>query len=281
MRRLLLAAPSSLVLAFLALPIVVIVLMSFSADTFGTFPPRHYSTQWYAAVFEPGGQWVDAFKLSALIAAVTTLASVALGAGAAMGLTRGNLPLRGIVLALILAPLIVPQIITALGLYFVLAPLGLTGNAFAIAAGHTVLALPVAVVILTSTLQGIDERLEDAAASMGASRRVIVRRIVMPLAAPGVAGAAVFSFLTSFDEFFVAQFLASPDRQTLPVRIFGALLYEIDPTVTAISAMLIALAVIGLGLVAAVRWMLGGRGGARGALDVTQVVEEPHGAQAI
>jgi putative spermidine/putrescine transport system permease protein len=276
MRRLLLAVPSSLVLAFLAVPIVVIVLMSFSADTFGTFPPRNYSTQWYEAVFEPGGQWVDSFKLSALIAALATLASVVLGAGAAIGLTRGNLPLRGMVLALVLAPLIVPQIITALGLYFVLAPHGLTGNAFAIAAGHAVLALPVAVIILTSTLQGIDERLEDAAASMGASRLVIVRRILMPMAAPGVVGAAVFSFLTSFDEFFVAMFLASPESQTLPIRIFGALQYEIDPTVTAISAMLIALAVIGLAVVAAVRWMLGVRGGASAA-----TLEEPQGAHAI
>jgi putative spermidine/putrescine transport system permease protein len=163
----LLAVPSSLVLAFLAVPIVVIVLMSFSADTFGTFPPRQYSTEWYASVFEPGGQWLDSFKLSALVAALTTLASVALGAGAAIGLTRGNLPLRGIVLALVLAPLIVPQIITGRGLYFVLAPLGLDRQRVrdrrrphrARAPGRRGHPHP--------TLQGIDERLEDAAASMG------------------------------------------------------------------------------------------------------------------
>ncbi|MET9793882.1 ABC transporter permease, partial [Streptomyces canus] len=137
----------------------------------------------------------------------------------------------------------------------------------AIALGHTVLAAPIAVLIMISTLRGIDERLEDAAASMGAGRLTIARRITFPLATPGLIAAAVFSFITSFDEFFIAQFLSTPDTRTLPVLVFNALQFDVDPTVTAVSAVLIALAILALALVALVR-RLGGHRDGQNALPV-------------
>lgn len=251
------AISATVILLFLAMPIVIILVTSFGADGIGTFPPQHYSTHWYEQITAPGGDWATSIALSSLVAALTTVFSLILGATAATALSRGRLPLHSAVYGLVLAPLLIPQVVIALGLFLFFEPVGLLGSPLAIALGHTVLAAPVAVLIMISTLRGIDERLEDAAASMGASRLTIARRITFPLATPGLIAAAIFSFITSFDEFFIAQFMSTPDTRTLPVLVFNALQFDVDPTVTAVSAVLIALAVTALALVALVR-KLGG-----------------------
>ncbi|WP_245606505.1 ABC transporter permease [Streptomyces himastatinicus] len=193
------------------------------------------------------------------MASITTVFSVVLGITAATALTRSELPLRSAVYALVLGPLLIPQVVTALGLFLLFEPAAMLGSPIAIALGHTVLASPIAVMILVATLRGIDERLEDAAASMGAGRLTVARRITFPLAAPGIVAAAIFSFITSFDEFFISQFLSSANTVTLPVQVFNALSYDVDPSVTAVSAVLIAFAVLALVLVGLVRWIGSGR----------------------
>ncbi|MGW6403626.1 ABC transporter permease [Streptomyces sp. NPDC055134] len=258
------AMAALLILLFLALPIVIIVVTSFGADGLGDFPPEQLSTHWYAQITAGGSTWPAAIGLSVLVAALTTAFSLLIGVTAATALTRGELPLRTAVYGLVLAPLVIPQIVLALGLFLLFEPAAMLGSPIAIALGHTVLAAPIAVLILVATLRAIDERLEDAAASMGASRLLIARRITFPLATPGLIAAAVFAFITSFDEFFVAQFLSTAQTTTLPVEVFNALQFDVDPTVTAISAVLIALAVLALALVAAVRKL--GSGQDEGAL---------------
>ncbi|MGW7210790.1 ABC transporter permease, partial [Streptomyces sp. NPDC054837] len=208
--------------------------------------------------FADGSKWPAALSLSALIASLTTGFSLLLGVTAATALVRSNLPLRSAVYGLVLAPLVIPQVVIALGLFLLFEPAAMLGSPIAIALGHTVLASPIAVMILMATLKGIDERLEDAAASMGANRLTVARRITLPLAMPGMIAAAVFSFITSFDEFFISQFLSSVDTTTLPVQVFNVLQFDVDPSVTAISAVLIAIAVLALVLVAAVRRLGGG-----------------------
>ncbi|MFJ5998856.1 ABC transporter permease [Streptomyces sp. NPDC092370] len=188
----------------------------------------------------------------------TTVLSLSLGVTAA--LARGRLPLHAAVYGLVLAPTLIPQVVIALGLFLFFEPASTLGSPLAIALGNTVLAAPIAILIMMiSTLRAIDERLEDATASMGASRMTIARRISFPLAAPGLIAAAVFSFITSFDEFFIAQFPSTPDTRTLPVLVFNALRFDVDPTVTAVSAVLIALAILALALVAAGRLSPGAR----------------------
>jgi putative spermidine/putrescine transport system permease protein len=216
----------------------------------------------------PGGNWATSIALSSLVASLTTVFSLILGVTAAMALARGRLPLHAAVYGLVLAPMLIPQVVIALGLFLFFEPAGMLGSPLAIALGHTVLAAPIAILIMISTLKGIDERLEDAAASMGASRMTIARRITFPLATPGLIAAAVFSFITSFDEFFIAQFLSTPDTRTLPVLVFNALQFDVDPTVTAVSAVLIALAILALALVALVRKLGGHRNSQGGVLPV-------------
>ena len=276
--RITLAVLSVLILLFLALPIIVIVVTSFGKDAFGDFPPSSWTLGWYTQLFADGSKWPAALSLSALVAAMTTVFSLILGMTAATALVRSELPLRSAVYGLVLAPLVIPQVVVALGLFLLFEPAAMLGSPIAIALGHTVLASPIAVMILMATLKGIDERLEDAAASMGAGRLTVWRRVTLPLAMPGLVAAGIFSFITSFDEFFISQFLSSVDTVTLPVQVFNVLQYNVDPSVTAVSAILIAVAVVALGLVGVVR-KLGGSGKQDGLLPTDPAVGLPAGSE--
>ncbi|MBE4734212.1 MULTISPECIES: ABC transporter permease [Streptomyces] len=276
--RIVLTAIATVILLFLALPIVVILVTSFSSNAFAAFPPETWTLNWYKALFADGSKWPAAMSLSALVAALSTVFSLIIAVTAATALVRSELPLRSVVFALVLGPLVIPQIVTALGLFLLFEPAAMLGSPIAIALGHTVLASPIAVLILIATLRGIDERLEDAAASMGAGRLTIARRITFPLAAPGMIAAAIFSFITSFDEFYISQFLSSVDTVTLPVQVYNSLTFEIDPSVTAVSALLTAFAILALGLVALVRWIGSGRQGSLLSVENTAGVANPGGA---
>ncbi|KDN76032.1 ABC transporter permease [Streptomyces olindensis] len=275
--RIALTAVATVILLFLALPIVVILVTSFSNNAFASFPPEAWTLNWYKALFADGSKWPAALSLSALIAALSTVFSLIIGVTAATALVRSELPLRSAVFALVLGPLVIPQIVTALGLFLLFEPAAMLGSPIAIALGHTVLASPIAVLILIATLRGIDERLEDAAASMGAGRLTIARKITFPLAAPGMIAAAIFSFITSFDEFYISQFLSSVDTVTLPVQVYNSLTFEIDPSVTAVSALLTAFAILALGLVALVRWLGSGRQDSLLSVENTVGVANPGG----
>ncbi|GAB2885468.1 ABC transporter permease [Streptomyces deserti] len=278
--RIALTAISTVILLFLALPIVVILVTSFSNNAVASFPPEAWTLNWYKALFADGSKWPAALSLSALIAAMSTVFSLIIAVTAATALVRSELPLRSAVFALVLGPLVIPQIVTALGLFLLFEPAAMLGSPIAIALGHTVLAAPIAVLILIATLRGIDERLEDAAASMGAGRLTIARRITFPLAAPGMIAAAIFSFITSFDEFYISQFLSSVDTVTLPVQVYNSLTFEIDPSVTAVSALLTAFAILALGLVALVRWIDSGKQGSLLSVENTAGVANPAGEAA-
>jgi putative spermidine/putrescine transport system permease protein len=278
--RIALTAVATVILLFLALPIVVILVTSFSDNAFAAFPPQTWTLNWYKALFADGSKWPAALTLSAFVACLSTLFSLIIGVTAATALTRSELPLRSAVYALVLGPLVIPQIVTALGLFLLFEPAAMLGSPIAIALGHTVLASPIAVLILIATLRGIDERLEDAAASMGAGRMTIARRITFPLAAPGMIAAAIFSFITSFDEFYISQFLSSVDTVTLPVQVYNSLTFDIDPSVTAVSALLTAFAILALGLVSLVRWLGSGRQESLLSVENTAGVAT-HGGEAV
>lgn len=239
----LLALASAVVLLFLVLPIAVIAPLSLSASSHLTFPPPALSLRWYEEVLRQGF-WVDAIRLSLLVAILTTALSLTLGLGIAVALVRGRFAFKKAVYVLIIAPMIVPGIITAIALFFFFSALGLIGNPIAIALGQTVLALPVASIILSATLQGFDERLEQAAVSLGASPLLAFRRITVPVVAPGVVSAGLFAFLTSFDELLIPLFLSSATVQMLPVRIWTSVQFQIEPTVAAVSTLLVGLTVV-------------------------------------
>jgi len=240
------------VLVFLIAPIVIILIVSFSAADYLSFPPPALSLRWYARfVGVPG--WRRAIWVSVQVASLTMLFATTLGLPAALALVRGRFPGKGAVYAFLLSPAIVPTIITAMGLYFFFARLKATGSLLAMALGHTVLALPVVIIIVAATLQGFDIRLEQAALSLGASRLTALRRITLPLVAPGVLSAALFAFLTSFDELLTPPFLSGVEIQTLTVRIWNSLQLEVDPTIAAVSSFLVGFTAAVLGASAVLR----------------------------
>lgn len=181
-----------------------------------------------------------------VIAAMACVFSTFLGFLAAYAMTRGGFRLKQALTSFLLMPLIVPHVVTAVALYFLSARFGLVGFKPWIAVAHTVVALPVVLVILQSALQTVDPNLERAAMVFGCTRWGVFRRVVLPLALPGVVSAALFSFLTSFDEVIISLFLAGIRSETLPVRIWNSLLLEVEPTIAAVSTLLIAVTILAL-----------------------------------
>jgi len=226
--------------------------VSFSGAHYLSFPPPYLSLRWYQR-FLGTPSWRQAIAVSTQVAVLTMLFATALGLLAALALVRGRFRGKGVIYAVLLSPLIVPTIITAIGLYFFFVRLKATGSIFAMALGHTVLALPVVVIIMAAALQGFDIRLEQAALSLGASCLTALRRITLPLILPGLLSAALFAFLTSFDELLIPLFLSGVEVQTLTVRVWNSLVLEVDPTIAAVSSFLIGVTTVVLGASALLR----------------------------
>ena len=232
-----------LVLAYLILPILIIVPLSLSSATFLTFPLPGLSLRWYQELFT-SAPWQLSLRNSLIVASAVTVLASTLGTLAALGLTRARLPGHGLLMALIVSPMIVPLVIVAVGVYFAYAPFGLTGSLFGLTLAHTALAVPFVVITVSATLAGFDPNQARAGASLGASPVVVFFRIILPLILPGVISGALFAFVTSFDEVVVALFLTGPAERTLPRQMFNGIRENISPVIAAAATLLILLSVL-------------------------------------
>ncbi len=232
-----------LVFLFLVLPLLAIVPLSFNAGSFLTYPLTGLSLRWYAELFA-SDRWLGPFQNSLVLALLTTVSATVLGTVGALGLTRLRPGVRHAVGALVLSPLIVPVVITAVGTYFLFAPLGLTNNFAGLVLAHTVLAVPFVVITVSATLHGFDVTMVRAASSLGAPPLTVFRRVMLPLILPGVVSGAVFAFATSFDEIVIALFLAGPSQRTLPLQMLSGVREEISPTITAAATLLVILSTL-------------------------------------
>ncbi|HLI12082.1 MAG TPA: ABC transporter permease [Alphaproteobacteria bacterium] len=234
---------SALVLLFLVLPIFIVVPISFSSATYLQFPPAHYSLRWYDVYFGTQG-WFAATLLSAKIAVVVMILATALGTAAAFALVRAQFPGKSLLYGFLLSPLIVPTIITAIAVYFLFAKLHLIGNWLGLVLAHTVLAIPLVVVVVSASLSGFNVMLERAAMSLGAAPWQALRRVTLPIIAPGIVTAALLAFLASFDEVVIAIFIAGSGAVTLPKKMWDGLWLEITPAIAAASTFVIAVTII-------------------------------------
>lgn len=232
-----------LVLLFLALPIIIIFPLAFSQTAYLTFPPSGFSLRWMERVLT-NPDWLDSLWLSFRISVMSTLLAMAFSLLMALALVRYRFSGKKIIYVLILLPMIVPNIISALALFFFFSDVDVFNSISAIIIGHAIIALPVATIIISSTLQGIDSQLEYSAMSLGAGNFTVFRRITFPLAAPGIISAAIFSFLSSFDELLIALFMAGNSVQTLSVRIWNSVQFELDPTIAAVSVLLVLITIV-------------------------------------
>jgi putative spermidine/putrescine transport system permease protein len=230
------------VLLFLIAPILIIMPLSFNAEPYFSYPMPGLSLRWYEDFFG-NDRWQSALRMSLVVALFTTILATALGTLAALGLSRANFPGRAAVLSVLISPMIVPVIITAVGMYFFYDRVGLTNSVAGLVLAHTALATPFVVITVTATLSGFDQTLVRAGASLGADPMRVFFKIILPLILPGVISGALFAFVTSFDEVVVVLFIASPEQRTLPKQMFSGIREMISPTITAAASFLIVISV--------------------------------------
>ena len=236
----------TLLLLFLALPILLVGIVSFSSATYLTFPPPEFGLRWYRA-YLGARDWLDATWLSLAVAAAVVVVSTVLGTLAALGLAKLPKGLRVAATGLILSPLIVPGIVVAIGVYYAYSRYGLVGSPLGLVLAHSCLAVPFVVTSVSASLAGLDPRLEQAALSLGATPWGTFRQVTLPLIRPGVLVGALFAFITSFDELIVALFLSGSGAVTLPRRMWDDLRFAIDPTIAAVSTLTVLLTALLMG----------------------------------
>lgn len=235
----------TLIALFLVIPCILVIPMSFSAGSYLEFPPRALSLRWYEA-FLGSTDWRRALFVSLKAAALTTVVATALGTAAAWGIQRltGGFGkgLRGI----FMLPMLVPLILIAIGLFFVYGRIGLNGTLLGLVLAHTMLAIPFVVIAVGNGLASFDMSQHMVARSLGASEIRAFVTVTLPQVKISVLSGAVFAFITSFDEVVVGLFIASGRNETLARRMFANIRDQIDPTVAAISSLLVGMVIIGM-----------------------------------
>ena len=252
MRRLVAGSYVALVLAFLMLPVAVVVLASFSTSSYLTIPPQGVTLRWYGRVLDDR-DYVQAIWISLSLGAVATLGALLVGTATSYALVRRAVPGRALVSSLVMSPLIFPGVVIGVASLQFYAALGLSGSFIGLALAHVVITVPYVVRTTLASLQGLEAELEDAACTLGATRLDAFRLVTLPLLRPGLAAGGLFAFITSFDNVPVSIFLTGVGSTTLPVKIFTAIEFGVDPSVAAISSLLIL--ATGITLVLAERWI--------------------------
>ena len=233
----------ALVAIFLIVPIFVPVPLSFNSGSFFTFPLAGVSTRWYEIVLGTD-RWRAAIGNSLFIAFGTTLLATILGTLTSIALASDKLPGRKLIMPLLISPLVVPVVITAVGAYLFYARLGLASTYTGIILAHTALASTFVVVTVSASLTGFDRNLLRAASISGAKPIISFFRVMLPLILPGVLSGAAFAFVTSFDEVVVVQFLASANQRTLPLVMFTGLREQLSPAITAAATLMMMLSIV-------------------------------------
>lgn len=221
-------------------PVGIVVVLSFSNESYLSFPPDSYSLRWFEA-FLGDAAWRRSMSISATVAVLSSLLSTIIGFLAAYAFVRKDFPFKKAFLATMLMPIIAPSVIIAVSLYFMTAKIGLMGNIIWLAFCHSVISVPIVLIIMIAGMKSVDQNIERAAIGLGASRTYLFRRIVIPLTFPSIISSMLFSFLASFDELIISLFLAGTRKQTMPVKIWNSLHLEVEPVIAAVSAFLIGL----------------------------------------
>lgn len=248
MNRAVLATSAIGVLVFLILPVLIVVPMSFSNASSLRFPPEGFSLRWYAQVFgDP--RWLEAMNTSVWLALLSSTLALVLGGLAAYGLTRGRFFGRMTVQSNFIAPMIIPSVVIAVGLYFALAHIGMLGSFGGLLLGHTLLGVPYVVLIMSVAIRSFDIRIEQVAFTLGASWFTMFWRVLIPNLLPSIAAAWIFAFVTSFDEVVITTFIGGT-HETVPKRMFNDLVLQVNPSITAIATLLIVISLLLMALAA-------------------------------
>lgn len=230
-------------LAFLLVPIVVVVATAFGGASYPQFPPTDLTLKWFER-FLTSQELMDSVKLSATLSFCATSIASVIGCMSALALTRYRFGGKPVVSAVLLSPIIFPTIVLGLALLIAFYRMGLAQSFTGLVAAHTVLITPFVIRLVSASLADFDITIEEAARSLGAGRLRTFFQITLPIIRPGVIAGALFGFVMSFDELVITLFLAGPGLETLPIRIFSYIQYSNDPTISAISTCLIVLSTL-------------------------------------
>ena len=245
--RLWLYIVAALVLAFLIVPTLIVIPMSFSESQYLEFPPREWSLRWYRNYFASTA-WMQATVTSFQAGVLTTVLATPLGTLAAYGLFASRYRWAHMIHVLMITPIIVPVILVAIAVFYVYVKIKLVNSLTGIVLAHSMLAIPLVIMIVTSALKSYDMNQEMVARSLGASRTRAFLSVTLPQIRFAVISSALLAFLTSFDEVVLAMFVSGGGNSTLTRNMFLALRDQIDPTIAAISTLMIVVTTVLLAL---------------------------------
>lgn len=236
---------SGLILFLLIVPSLIVIPMSFSESQYLEFPPKSFSLRWYENYFfswkvENGfNDWMAATWTSIKVAILTILVATPIGTMAAYGLINSNSRLRSILFPIMISPMMVPVILVAIGLFYFFVQFKMVNSISGLVLGHSLVAMPLVLIIILSALKNYDMNQEKVARSLGATRLRAFMEITLPQIKFSIISAALIAFLTSFDEIIISLFVSGGDNSTITRSMFLALRDQIDPTIAAISTILI------------------------------------------
>ncbi len=231
------------VIVVLFAPSILVALMSFNTRQIATFPMDGLTFSWWRDMFGNAAVW-EAARLSLTIAMSTTVLSVVLGLCAGFALSRRSFRLRPLLGAMLVAPMVAPALVVGVALLVFWNQLGIERGIVTVILAHTALSLPFTTLVLTAGITTLDARLDEAAASLGATRWYAFRRVTLPQLLPSVIAAAAFAFTVSFDEFNVTYFVIGAGETTLPIYIYSNLKFGITPALNAVATLTLVLSIV-------------------------------------
>jgi putative spermidine/putrescine transport system permease protein len=227
-----------LIVAILVVPILAFVPMAFTASSFLSFPPPQLSLRWFGEYLH-SPLWMGATVRSFGIGIATALVTLPLATMAAFGLARSRSRLGGLAFLIFMLPMIIPPIVISVSLFYLFARISLVATNLGIIIGHTVIALPMAFVVVLATFKHYDWRLDQAAATLGAPPWRVFVKVTLPLIKGGLAAGLVTAFLQSFEELTVAMFIGGGLKTTLPKQMWDDILLQVSPTLAAASVVVL------------------------------------------
>jgi putative spermidine/putrescine transport system permease protein len=234
---------------FLAAPLIVVAGVSVNEKQDLAFPPKGFSLAWYAQIFADP-EWRKALFASLSLAVTAAALAVAIALPLAWFLWRRIAPWANVFQILGLAPFILPPVITALGMLTFWATSGFYGQPWTAVISHAIFFVTLPLVTLSLGFASIDRSLVEAAATMGADDRTVLKTVVLPLIRPYLVSGYAFAFVLSLNEYIVAYMTIGFTLETLPIKIFNALRYGYTPTMASVSVFFVAVAALVFGLIA-------------------------------
>ncbi|WP_368498802.1 ABC transporter permease [Herbiconiux sp. A18JL235] len=233
----------TLVALYFILPTLIVIPLSFSSASAFEFPPKDFSLRWYENFFTDP-IWLGSLGNSFLVAILAALIATVVGTAAAVGLNRLTGRFAGFLRTLLMVSMVTPAIVVAVAVYISFLQWHLVGTLQGYVLAHAALGVPFVLVSVTTALGGFDPKLLRASASLGAPPFRSFLRVTMPLISRGVLTGAIFAFVTSFDEVVIALFLRAPTFQTLPVQMYNSVTFELDPTISASSSLVVVVVTV-------------------------------------